>query len=315
MEAAGIPWGIVTNKPEIYSLKLLDKLDLLSRCGVLICPDHVSERKPHPEPIFIACDRLSRSTERTVYLGDHIRDIQAAKNADVIAVAAAYGYLSAEAKVEEWPADFILRSSEQALPLLNTLNSPDRSQKGPLYVRVSPFFPASGRQKILITGASDGIGRVNAICFAEHGAELLLLGRNQEKLEQLFDEIEEKSPGKVTIHPMDFAKARAEDYLGLADSLDEHFPVIDGLIHNAAQLGTLCPVEYYPDNDWETLINVNLNAVFHLTKAAMPSLKRSEDARLLFISSSVGRKAALTGVATGSPSSRWKVSCKHWLMN
>jgi NAD(P)-dependent dehydrogenase (short-subunit alcohol dehydrogenase family) len=89
---------------------------------------------------------------------------------------------------------------------------------------------------------------------------------------------------------MDFAKARAEDYSGLADSLDRHFPVIDGLIHNAAQLGTLCPVEYYPDNDWETLINVNLNAVFHLTKAAMPSLKRSEDARLLFISSSVGRK-------------------------
>ena len=77
-----------------------------------------------------------------------------------------------------------------------------------------------------------------AICFAEHGAELLLLGRNQEKLEQLFDEIEEKS-GQGHIHPMDFAKARAEDYSGLADSLDEHFPVIDGLIHNAAQLGTL----------------------------------------------------------------------------
>ena len=145
-------------------------------------------------------------------------------------------------------------------------------------------------KKILITGASDGIGRANAICFAEHGAELLLFGRNQEKLEQLFDEIEEKSPGKVTIHPMDFAKAKAGDYSGLAASLDEHFPVIDGLIHNAAQLGTLCPVEYYPDNDWETLINVNLNAVFYLTKAAMPSLKRSEDARLLFISSSVGRK-------------------------
>ena len=54
-------------------------------------------------------------------MGDHIRDIQAAKNADVIAVAAAYGYLSPDAKVEEWSADFILRSSEQALPLLNAL--------------------------------------------------------------------------------------------------------------------------------------------------------------------------------------------------
>lgn len=121
LETANIPWGIVTNKPEIYSLKLLEKLNLLSRCGVLVCPDHVTERKPHPEPIFLACDSLSCGTERTVYMGDHIRDIQAAKNADVIAVAAAYGYLSPDAKVEEWSADFILRSPEQALPLLNTL--------------------------------------------------------------------------------------------------------------------------------------------------------------------------------------------------
>lgn len=121
LEAANIPWGIVTNKPELYSLRLLENLGLLQRCKVLICPDHVSQRKPHPEPIFKACEILNCSTERTVYFGDHIRDIQAAKNADVIAVAAAYGYLAPETRVEEWYADFILRSSEQALPLLNML--------------------------------------------------------------------------------------------------------------------------------------------------------------------------------------------------
>ena len=121
LEAAEIPWGIVTNKPELYSLRLLENLGLLQRCKVLICPDHVSERKPHPEPSFKACEILNCSTERTVYLGDHIRDIQAAKNADVIAVAAAYGYLTPDTRVEEWYADFILQSSEQALPLLNML--------------------------------------------------------------------------------------------------------------------------------------------------------------------------------------------------
>ena len=155
------------------------------------------------------------------------------------------------------------------------------------------FHPSSkhlASKKILITGASDGIGRANAICFAKHGADLLLLGRNKEKLEQVFDEIEEESSGKVTIHPMDFATAGAEDYARLAESLNEHFPVIDGLVHNAAQLGTLCPIEYYPESDWENLIKVNLNSAFYLTKAAMPSLKRSKDARLLLISSSVGRK-------------------------
>ena len=121
LDAADIPWGIVTNKPELYSLRLLENMSLLDRCKVLICPDHVSERKPHPEPLFKACGILNCNTERTVYLGDHIRDIQAAKNADLIAIAAAYGYLAADARVEEWYADFILKSSEQALPLLNML--------------------------------------------------------------------------------------------------------------------------------------------------------------------------------------------------
>lgn len=121
LEAQNIPWGIVTNKPEKYSIRLLEKLKLSDRCSVLVCPDHVSETKPHPEPIFLALEKLGIQSDRTVYLGDHIRDIQAAKNADVIAIAAAYGYLAEDAKVEEWYADFILQSPEQTLSLLNLL--------------------------------------------------------------------------------------------------------------------------------------------------------------------------------------------------
>ena len=121
LEAANIPWGIVTNKPEKYSQLLLENMALLHRCKSLVCPDHVQETKPHPEPILLACQQLDVDTERTVYLGDHLRDIQAAKNADVIAIAAAYGYLAADARVEEWYADFILQAPEQAESLLNLL--------------------------------------------------------------------------------------------------------------------------------------------------------------------------------------------------
>ncbi len=121
LEQQNIPWGIVTNKPGKYSVRLLEMLGLTDRCGVLICPDHVTQRKPHPEPILLACQKLGCGTERTVYIGDHIRDIQAAKNADVIAIAAAYGYLSENAKVEEWYADFILQSADQTESLLNLL--------------------------------------------------------------------------------------------------------------------------------------------------------------------------------------------------
>jgi 2-phosphoglycolate phosphatase len=121
LEQKQIPWGIVTNKPELYTVLLLDKLNLRARCGTLVCPDHVAQRKPHPEPILLACKQLGVSTERTVYIGDHQRDIQAAKNADVIAIAAAYGYLPLDARVEEWPADFILQAADQTEALLNIL--------------------------------------------------------------------------------------------------------------------------------------------------------------------------------------------------
>lgn len=121
LEASNIPWGIVTNKPAHYAEKLLRGLQLRERCGCLVCPDHVSERKPHPEPIFLACQQLQVGYERTVYIGDHLRDIQAAKNADVIAVAAAYGYLHEDAKVEEWYADFILQQPDQTESLLTML--------------------------------------------------------------------------------------------------------------------------------------------------------------------------------------------------
>ena len=120
-EDQNIKWGIVTNKPEKYSELLLTKMNLRDRCHALVCPDHVTNTKPHPEPILLACQLLNCNTERTIYIGDHIRDIQAAKNADVIAVAAAYGYLSEDAKVEEWCADFIIHSSDQTTHLLNLL--------------------------------------------------------------------------------------------------------------------------------------------------------------------------------------------------
>lgn len=121
LDEQGIRWGIVTNKPEKYAELLLEKLALRDRCKALVCPEHVSQRKPHPEPILLACQKLQANTERTVYIGDHIRDIQAAKNADVIAIAAAYGYLPDSVRAEDWYADFILNASEDTAALLNLL--------------------------------------------------------------------------------------------------------------------------------------------------------------------------------------------------
>ncbi len=142
---------------------------------------------------------------------------------------------------------------------------------------------------ILITGASDGIGRVCAKTFAAYGATVILLGRDQKKLELVFDEIEQAHPGKVIIHPLDFKTASMADFKVLAKSLNEQFDCLDGLIHNAALLGARTPIEFYPEQDWSDLMQVNVNAVFQLTQVLLPALSRSSDARVLFISSSVGR--------------------------
>ena len=141
----------------------------------------------------------------------------------------------------------------------------------------------------LITGASDGIGKTCARTYADYGATVILLGRDQEKLEQVYDEIEQSHPGKVIIHPVDFKTASLEDFKLLADSLNEQFECLDGLIHNAALLGARTTIEFYPAQEWADVMQVNVNAVFQLTQALLPALTKSADARVLFISSSVGR--------------------------
>ena len=145
-------------------------------------------------------------------------------------------------------------------------------------------------KNILITGASDGIGKTCAQTFAAYGANLFLLGRSQEKLEQLYDELEAVAPGKVTIQPLDFATAKPEEYKTLAEHLGEQCESLDVLLHNAAILGARSPIEFYPDSDWDALMTVNVNAAFYLTKAFLPALTAAASARLLFTSSSVGRK-------------------------
>ena len=121
LEANGVHWGIVTNKPEKYTLRLLEQLQLATRCSILICPDHVSNKKPHPEPLLLACERLACNIEKTAYVGDHIRDMQAAKSADLIAIAAAYGYPGENQNIEDWHADFVVQVPQDLEKLLGML--------------------------------------------------------------------------------------------------------------------------------------------------------------------------------------------------
>ncbi len=113
LENASVLWGIVTNKPERFTTPLLNRLMLHSKktsevSSVTICPDHVKQRKPHPESLLLAAQRVCVSPEECVYVGDHIRDIQAGNAAQMLTVGIANGYVSAEDNPADWPADFIV---------------------------------------------------------------------------------------------------------------------------------------------------------------------------------------------------------------
>lgn len=143
---------------------------------------------------------------------------------------------------------------------------------------------------ILVTGAGDGIGRAAARSFAAHGATVVLAGRTLAKLEKVYDEIEAAGGPQPALVPVDLALAGPADYAQLADTIESEFGHLDGVLHNAALLGDITPLDMQDPDSWDRVMKVNLRAPFLLTQALLPLLRRSPDASIVFTTSSVGRR-------------------------
>ena len=120
LEAHQIPWGIVTNKPRRLSESLLAELNLSDRCAVLVCPEDVRNTKPDPEPMYLAAKQLDLDAKDIIYVGDHPRDIDAGRNAEMYTILAAYGYLPVESRDDllAWQADAIIQTVPELHQLL-----------------------------------------------------------------------------------------------------------------------------------------------------------------------------------------------------
>jgi phosphoglycolate phosphatase len=118
LEAAGLRWGVVTNKAERFSLPLMQGLGLDGRAGALVCGDTTPHSKPHPAPLLEAARRLGVAPHQCVYVGDDVRDVQAGRAAGMPTLAAGWGYLGQGEPVHAWGADAVL---ETPLQLLNWL--------------------------------------------------------------------------------------------------------------------------------------------------------------------------------------------------
>lgn len=143
---------------------------------------------------------------------------------------------------------------------------------------------------IAITGAGSGIGRTLAKAMAAYGATVILMGRTVEKLESIYDEIENDGSPQAAIIPIDFESATDADYQNIQKNIENEFGRLDGLIHNAAELGERTSFSNYSLAVWQRLMQVNVNAPFALTKYCLPLLQKSDHGSILFTGSSVGLK-------------------------
>ncbi|MFA9486983.1 MULTISPECIES: YciK family oxidoreductase [unclassified Moraxella] len=142
---------------------------------------------------------------------------------------------------------------------------------------------------ILVTGAGSGIGKAVALTYAKCGATVLLLGKTQSKLEMVYDEIEELGLAMPAILPMDLQNASFAQMNELATLIQKEFGRLDGVLHNAAILGALTPLEMYDPITFEQVIRVNTTAVFMLTQSLFPLLMSAPSGSVVFTSSGVAK--------------------------
>ncbi|HSX70186.1 MAG TPA: YciK family oxidoreductase [Pseudomonas sp.] len=143
---------------------------------------------------------------------------------------------------------------------------------------------------ILVTGAGRGIGAAAAKAYAAHGATVLLLGKTEENLNQVYDEIEAAGHPQPVVIPFNLETALPHQYDELAATVEAEFGRLDGLLHNAAIVGPRTPLEQLSGDNFMRVMQINVNAMFMLTSTLLPLLKLSDDASVVFTSSSVGRK-------------------------
>jgi NAD(P)-dependent dehydrogenase (short-subunit alcohol dehydrogenase family) len=142
---------------------------------------------------------------------------------------------------------------------------------------------------ILITGATGGLGKPLSLACAAAGATVVLHGRVVRKLEALYDEIKQAGHPEPIILPLDLAKASADDFANVTSALEAQLGRLDAIVHTAAMLGSLGPIEHQSFDSWLALLRVNVAAPMGLTRATIRLLDKADDAAVIFTLDSRGQ--------------------------
>lgn len=137
-------------------------------------------------------------------------------------------------------------------------------------------------QVILITGAANGIGAAVSKAYASYGATVVLLDKSIPALEEVYDEIIELTDVTPALYPLDLKGADVSDYETLITTIENDLGRLDGLVHCAASLGQLAPVEYQDPKTWIETLHINLTAAYLLTQASLPLLRKATASSIIF---------------------------------
>lgn len=167
----------------------------------------------------------------------------------------------------------------------------------PLPTDYVPAADALAGRVVLVTGAGAGLGRSVALACARHGATVILAGRTVAKLEAAYDEIRAAGHAEPAIYPINLAGAGWNDYEQLAATIEREFGRLDGLVHCAAHFKGYAPLADTDPRDWVDALQVNVTAVFSLTRHCLPLLEKSGAGSVVVLSDECGRRGrAYTGV-------------------
>ena len=145
-------------------------------------------------------------------------------------------------------------------------------------------------KNILITGASKGIGRSLAVNLSKHKANVILLARNEDLLDSLYDEIKEKYNTNPMIIGCDLSQFEEDEAQEIANVVSKNYKCLDALINNASILKKMSSVNDYDLKSWKKVLDVNLTSAFLLSKYLMPLMMDSKLPRIIFTSSGVANK-------------------------
>lgn len=141
---------------------------------------------------------------------------------------------------------------------------------------------------ILVTGASQGLGRAVALAAAAHGATVVLLARNIKRLEAVYDDILAAGGPEPAAIPLDLLTASDDDFNAVAVKIHQELGQLDGMVHCASHFYALSPLENQGIDEWMNQFRINTVAPVALTRACLPLLKASADASVVAVGETHG---------------------------